>query len=198
MQRLSNDSRHCSLCKEDRPAADFHSGGQTYCKPCRRLYDEGRHLKRRSLGFISPHAVVGQPPEHAGWYASDAPAYAPSIGATARLEAFVTVDAGSYRSTHVGARSWLLKHAHIGHDAIVGDDCLIATGAIVGGSAEIGSGGKLGLGAIVLPFRIVGEGATVGAGAVVTSNVAGGATVVGNPARVLDDAERNPLPHSER
>lgn len=44
---------------------------------------------------------------------------------------------------------------------------------------------ELGAGCIVLGGITVGQGAKVGAGAVVTKNVPPGATVVGNPARVL-------------
>jgi len=48
----------------------------------------------------------------------------------------------------------------------------------------IGSGAVIGAGAVLLPGVVIGDGALVGAGAVVISDVASGATVVGNPARV--------------
>jgi carbonic anhydrase/acetyltransferase-like protein (isoleucine patch superfamily) len=80
----------------------------------------------------------------------------------------VTVDVGTWRQTRVGARTLLMAHSHVGHDAIVGDDCDLAPGCVVGGSAEIGDRVKLGINSTVLPFRKVGDGATVGAGAVVT------------------------------
>jgi acyl-[acyl carrier protein]--UDP-N-acetylglucosamine O-acyltransferase len=150
---------------------------------------------------IHPHidqtAVIGHPPEARDWPA-DEPGKPPRIHPTARIEAFVTVDAGKEHRTHIGARTWLLKHAHVGHDAVVANDVEVCTGAIIGGHAVIGSRSKIGLGAVILPYRRVGRDATVGAGAVVTRDVPDGATVVGNPARILDESDRDPRPHSER
>ena len=45
----------------------------------------------------------------------------------------------------------------------------------------------VGAGAIILPDIKIGNRATIGAGAVVTEDVAGGTTVVGNPARELQN-----------
>lgn len=56
----------------------------------------------------------------------------------------------------------------------------------------IGDGVNIGVGALVIGPVTIGDGATIGAGAVVITDVPAGATVVGNPARVIDDgtAER--------
>jgi acetyltransferase-like isoleucine patch superfamily enzyme len=50
----------------------------------------------------------------------------------------------------------------------------------------IRKGSSIGAGAVILPGIIIGRDAMVGAGSVVTSDVADGATVVGNPARPVD------------
>ena len=58
-------------------------------------------------------------------------------------------------------------------------------GVEFGQPIRIGANVWIGGGAIILPGVTIGDDAVIGAGAVVTRNVAAGATVVGNPARVL-------------
>ena len=60
-----------------------------------------------------------------------------------------------------------------------------ATGLENGKPVRIGKDCWIGGGAIILPGVHIGDGAIVGAGAVVLSDVAAGATVVGNPARTV-------------
>ena len=50
---------------------------------------------------------------------------------------------------------------------------------------------SIGSGAVILCGVTIGEGAMVGAGAVVTKDVPAGATVVGNPARMMGKAQRH-------
>jgi UDP-3-O-[3-hydroxymyristoyl] glucosamine N-acyltransferase len=134
-------------------------------------------------GGIDASSVIGNPPESRTWKPGD-PMFEPTLSDGVRVEAFVTVDAGEKRPTTVGARTWLMKHVHIGHDAIIGADCELAPGVVVCGYAVIGDRVKIGVNACVLPFVEVGADVRIGAGAVVTKNYFNG-VLVGNPARPL-------------
>ncbi|OLC69902.1 MAG: sugar acetyltransferase [Betaproteobacteria bacterium 13_1_40CM_4_64_4] len=113
--------------------------------------------------------------------------------------AFVAADAQLGEGCQVLAKAAVCTHAKLGkvvivntaasvdHDCIVGDGVHVAPGARLAGEVSIGARAFVGIGAVVLPRLHVGEDAIVGAGAVVTRDVSAGATVVGNPARVLRD-----------
>jgi len=58
---------------------------------------------------------------------------------------------------------------------------------------RVARGASIGAGAVILPGLTIGEGAMVGAGSVVTRDVPPGATVVGNPARVIARPSSSPL-----
>ncbi len=81
-------------------------------------------------------------------------------------------------------------HSIVEHDCVIGDFVTFAPGVRCNGAIHIGDGAYIGAGAVIRqgtsarPVRI-GAGAVVGMGAVVLGDVPDGATMVGNPARVL-------------
>jgi serine O-acetyltransferase len=86
----------------------------------------------------------------------------------------------------------------IGETAEVGDGCTIYQGVTLGGTSlyrgtkrhpTLGSGVVVGAGAKVLGGFTVGDGARIGSNAVVVKEVPAGATVVGIPGRIVEDAE---------
>lgn len=149
-------------------------------------------------GFISPLAVIGQPPEHREYRwkieQGERSYLRPVVNASAIVEALVTIDGGLERPTYVGERAFLMKHSHVGHDAYIGANVNLAPGAIVGGHCKIGNGAKIGLGASIRPRVLVGHGAVIGAGAVVVKDVPAGAVWAGNPAGQLRSRASRPLP----
>jgi len=141
-------------------------------------------------GGVHHTAYIGGNPESREWRPGD-PAFAPEIDPSARIEAFVSVDAGLWAPTIIGAHTWLMKHSHVGHDVVVGADCELSPGVIVGGHAVIGNKVRVGIGAVIRPFVNIGDGARVGMGAVVVKDVPAGVVVYGNPAREHPGPEKS-------
>lgn len=136
----------------------------------------------RRAGFRHTLAIVGQPPQDRGFSSTPVP---PVIDPSATLEALCQVDAGTRRATYIGPDTWLMKTAHVGHDAWVGGCCELPPGVVICGWAVLGGGNRLGVGALVLPYKVLGPGARVGAGSVVTHHVPPHEVWAGNPARRL-------------
>jgi acyl-[acyl carrier protein]--UDP-N-acetylglucosamine O-acyltransferase len=136
---------------------------------------------------IHETAIIGERPESRDFPESAIP-WPPHIDTTARIEALCTVDSGIANQTHIGARTWLMKQCHVGHDAHIGADCEFAPGCRVGGHVTIGNRVRVGMGAIFKPFIRVGDGARIGMGAVVIRDVPPGEVWAGNPARCLKSA----------
>lgn len=81
-------------------------------------------------------------------------------------------------------------HSYVEHDCVIGDFVTFAPGVKCNGNVIIEDHVYVGAGAIIRQGRpgkplVIGRGACIGMGAVVLNDVAPGAVVVGNPARLL-------------
>jgi len=94
------------------------------------------------------------------------------------------VDRGTLGNTVVGFGTKVDNLVHIGHNARIGRNCLIAAGSVVCGS-EIGDNCFLGVGSRIIQKVKVGRNVFVGMGAVVLTDVPDDTVVVGVPARPL-------------
>ncbi|WP_337248954.1 acyl-ACP--UDP-N- acetylglucosamine O-acyltransferase [Leucobacter chromiireducens] len=107
-----------------------------------------------------------------------------SIGADVVIRESAVIHQGSYRATHVGARSWVLNRAYLAHDVLLGEDATISAGVSVGGHCVIGDRVNIGMNAVVHQRRVIAGGAMIGMGTPVTRDVPPFAKVYGTPPRI--------------
>ena len=79
----------------------------------------------------------------------------------------------------------------ISHDVRVGNYSQIGAMVFIGGGAQIGDFVTIHPSSTILPGVRIGEGSTIGAGSVVIKDVPPGATVFGNPGRVIFNGKNN-------
>lgn len=99
----------------------------------------------------------------------------------------VLVCAGVIGTANVKMRAFSMVNlaCTIGHEAEIGEGCVLNPTVNISGGVMLEEGVLVGTGAQVLQYLRIGRNSTVGAGSVVTKDVPEGVTVVGIPAKPL-------------
>ncbi|MBW4708922.1 UDP-3-O-(3-hydroxymyristoyl)glucosamine N-acyltransferase [Roseobacter sp. YSTF-M11] len=96
------------------------------------------------------------------------------------------IDCGTIRDTVVGDRTKIDNLVHIGHNCVIGTDCLLCGCVGVAGSVDVGNfvilGGQVG----VSDNLFIGDGVIAGGGSKILSNVPAGRSILGYPAIKMD------------
>ncbi len=110
-----------------------------------------------------------------------------SISASAQVGEGTVIMAGVAinAETRIGRHCIINTNASVDHDCVLGDYVHISPGVALAGDVQVGEGTHIGIGASVIQGARIGRWATIGAGAVIIRDVPDGATVVGNPGRVI-------------
>lgn len=87
--------------------------------------------------------------------------------------------------TKIGKHCIINTNSSIDHDCIIEDFVHISPNAALAGDVRIGEGTHIGIGANIIQGVKIGKWCTIGAGAVIIRDIPDGATVVGNPGRIL-------------
>lgn len=112
--------------------------------------------------YIGPCCVIGAPSEITGYTGAQ---YGVIIRTGARLEGLISVDAGSHRPTEIKA-AHIMKHAHVGHDAIIMDGVVMSPGAVVGGHSVVYDKAVMGIRSAIHQNHALAPGAMLGMGCV--------------------------------
>ena len=133
---------------------------------------------------IHPFCLLGGDPQHGGYKGEPV---ALEIGENNTVREQCTFNRGTpgdRKLTTIGSNGLFMTGAHVGHDAIVGDNVTMANHATLGGHARVGSRVFLGGLCAVHQFGRVGQGAIVGGLAAVTRDVIPYGSAWGNHARL--------------
>lgn len=94
-----------------------------------------------------------------------------------------TVDRGALGDTVIGRGTKIDNLVHVGHNVMVGEDCIIVAQVGIAGSVDIGAGTHMGGQVGVAGHLTIGAGARIGGQAGVFGDVPAGQTYSGYPAR---------------
>lgn len=104
------------------------------------------------------------------------------IGDDVEVGACASIDRGTIRATVIGRGTKIDNHVQIGHNVIVGQDCMICSMAGIAGSSRLGDrvvlAGKVGVNDNIF----IGDDVVAGGAAKIFTNVPAGRVVLGNPA----------------
>jgi UDP-3-O-[3-hydroxymyristoyl] glucosamine N-acyltransferase len=108
------------------------------------------------------------------------------IGDDVELGANSCIDRGTVRATQVGSGCKFDNLAQIGHNVVIGNDCLICAQVGIAGSSRIGNNVVLGGQTGVSDNLFIGDNVITGGATKVLSNVPSGRVMLGYPATKMD------------
>jgi UDP-3-O-[3-hydroxymyristoyl] glucosamine N-acyltransferase len=100
-----------------------------------------------------------------------------------------SIDRGTLGDTVIRRGAKIDNQVHVAHNCSVGEDAVVIAQSMIGGSVKIGARAWIAPSTVVMNGIAIGEESFCGLGSVVTKSVADGVTVMGNPARPLDEAK---------
>lgn len=104
------------------------------------------------------------------------------IGDDVETGANVTIDRGTIRDTQIGRGTKLDNQVHIGHNVVVGQDCLLCGQVGIAGSTRIGNRVVLGGQCGVSDNIFVGDDVVAGGATKIFTNAPAGRVLLGSPA----------------
>ena len=120
---------------------------------------------------IFSHAVVGSIPQDLKFSGEDVELV---IGNNNKIREFTLINPGTKGGgsiTKIGNNNLLMGYVHLGHDVIIGDNCILANGATLAGHVELGNNVVVGGLTPVHQFVHIGDFAMIGGASALSQDV---------------------------
>lgn len=152
-------------------------GNGCVLEPFSRVCSAARLGERVRLG---QGAVVGGAPQHLAWKGEAAPCM---VGDGVRIGEYATVSGGMFGTTLVGDGCFLMSYSHVGHDAELERDAILANGVQLAGHVRVGAFANIGGGTLVHQHVRIGAYAFVAGGIRLEKDLAPWSRAMGEPPR---------------
>ena len=129
------------------------------------------HLTAGARNEFSPFACVGVPPQDLKYRGEETGV---TLGDDNTIRECVTISRGTVGGggmTRIGSGCLLMAYVHVGHDSVIGDQCILANNATLAGHVTVEDYVTVGALSPIHQFCRVGKYAYVGGGTVVTQDV---------------------------
>jgi UDP-3-O-[3-hydroxymyristoyl] glucosamine N-acyltransferase len=178
----------CFLREQVSIGARVRMGDRVICQPGARIGGDGFSFVTPEKGAVEAvRATLGDQQEVAAQaWARIHSLGAVSVGDDVEIGAGSCIDSGTIRDTVIGDGTKIDNLVQIGHNCVIGRDCLICGHVGIAGSARLGDnvvlGGKTGVSDNVF----IGDRAITGGATVVLSNIPAGRVMLGYPAGKME------------
>lgn len=118
-----------------------------------------------------PFCSIGVPPQDLKYKGEPTETV---IGDGNTIRECVTISRGTVKGgglTRVGSHTLIMAYAHIGHDSVIGDHCMLVNGATLGGHVTVEEWAVVGALCPVHQFVRIGAHAYIGGGTTITQDV---------------------------
>lgn len=120
---------------------------------------------------IFSHAVLGSIPQDLKFHGEEVELIIGDNNTIREFTLFNPGTEGGGRITKVGNNNLFMGYVHLGHDVIIGDNCILANAATLAGHVELGNGAVIGGMTPIHQFVKIGDFAMVGGASALSQDV---------------------------
>ena len=135
--------------------------------------------------YIGAYCIIGAPAESKAHWNEIGKGVL--IGDGAIINGHCTIDSGTEIPTRIGAKTFIMKGVHIGHDAYVQDGATLSPHVVIGGHSIVGENTNMGIASVVHQRVTIPSGCMIGMNSTITKKTVmeENNCYIGNPARWL-------------